>query len=121
MLNEAQGMSRLRGCRAVLFDMDGVIYVGNQPLPGGQAIWEDLEQSGRRWVCFPNKASNTSLMFAEKLAKMGIQAAPERILGSAEATASWLAGEAPRGSKVIMLGMDGLRSALLKEGFELIS
>jgi 4-nitrophenyl phosphatase len=119
-LDPAQ-LVRLRTCRAVLFDMDGVIYVGNQPLPGVQALWDYLEASGRRWLCITNNASNTSLMFAEKLAKMGIQASPEHILGSAEATASWLAAQAPPGSKVIMLGMDGLRDALLKEGFELVS
>jgi 4-nitrophenyl phosphatase len=101
--------------------MDGVLYVGNRPLPGVQELWNYLDATGRRWLCITNNASNTAPMFADKLNKMGIQAAPERILGSAEATASWLAGEAPRGSKVIMLGMDGLRSALLHEGFELVT
>jgi 4-nitrophenyl phosphatase len=121
MTNQLDQLDRLRHCRAVLFDMDGVIYVGNQPLPGVQELFDYLDASGRRWLCITNNASNTSAMFADKLAKMGIHAAPEHILGSAEATASWLAGEAPRGSKVIMLGMDGLRSALLKEGFELVT
>jgi 4-nitrophenyl phosphatase len=121
MTNQLDQLDRLRQCRAVLFDMDGVIYVGNQPLPAVQELFDYLDASGRRWLCITNNASNTSAMFADKLAKMGIHAAPEHILGSAEATASWLAGEAPRGSKVIMLGMDGLRSALLKEGFELVT
>jgi 4-nitrophenyl phosphatase len=101
--------------------MDGVVYVGNRPLPGVQELWNYLDSTGRRWLCITNNASNTSQMFADKLSKMGIHAPPERILGSAEATASWLAGEARPGSKVIMLGMDGLRTALLKEGFELVS
>lgn len=116
-----EALERLRACRAVLFDMDGVIYVGNQPLPGVQEMLDYLDATGRKWLCITNNASNTSAMFADKLVKMGIRAAPERILGSAEATASWLATEAPRGSKVIMLGMEGLRSALLHEGFELVS
>jgi 4-nitrophenyl phosphatase len=116
-----QTLEKLRNVRAVLFDMDGVLYVGNQPLPGAQALFDYLDASGRRWLCITNNASNTSAMFADKLARMGITAAPERILGSAEATASWLAAQVPPHSKVIMLGMDGLRSALLKEGFDLVT
>jgi len=114
-------IEKLRNIRAVLFDMDGVIYVGNRPLPGAQELFDYLDATGRRWLCITNNASLTSTQFAEKLARMDIQAAPERILGSAEATANWLAQHAPQGSKVIMLGMDGLRSALLDYGFELVT
>ncbi|MEZ4673080.1 MAG: hypothetical protein R2932_02410 [Caldilineaceae bacterium] len=46
--------------RAVLFDMDGVVYVGNQPLPGVQEILDYLDQSGRKWLCITNNASSTS-------------------------------------------------------------
>lgn len=116
-----QRTEKLRAVRAVLFDMDGVIYVGNRPLPGVQEMLDYLDATERRWLCITNNASNTSEMFAEKLAKMGIRAAPEHILGSAEATASWLAQQAPQRGKAIMLGMEGLRAALLKEGFELVT
>ncbi|MEZ4684417.1 MAG: phosphatase, partial [Caldilineaceae bacterium] len=110
----------LRPVRAVLFDMDGVVYVGNQPLPGVQEILDYLDQSGRKWLCITNNASNTSEMFADKLAKMNIKADPGHILGSAAATAAWLAEQVPARGKVIMLGMEGLRSALLSEGFTLV-
>lgn len=116
-----QNWEKLRNVRAVLFDMDGVLYVGNQPLPGVQAMFDYLDATGRKWLCITNNASNTSAMFADKLARIGIQAAPERILGSAEATASWLGAQVGRGRRAIMLGMDGLRTALLDEGFELVT
>jgi 4-nitrophenyl phosphatase len=121
MQNRPAHLAALRQCRAVLFDMDGVIYVGNQPLPGVQALFDYLDATGRKWLCITNNASNTSALFADKLAKMNIRATPDHILGSAEATASWLAGQTVKGSKVIMLGMDGLRSALLKEEFTLVT
>jgi 4-nitrophenyl phosphatase len=110
-----------RRCQGVLFDMDGVLYVGNRPLPGAQALFDYLDVSARKWLCITNNASMTSAQFADKLAKMGIHAAPTRILGSAAATAAWLAGHAPPQSKVIMLGMEGLRTALLDEGFDLVT
>jgi 4-nitrophenyl phosphatase len=121
MVMFVQHTEKLKNVRAVLFDMDGVLYVGNQPLPGVQELLDYLDASGRKWLCITNNASNTSAMFADKLAGMGIQVAPERILGSAEATASWLASQVPQRGRVIMLGMDGLRSALLNEGFELVT
>lgn len=120
MPTETEQLAKLRHVRAVLFDMDGVIYVGNQPLPGVQALLDYLDATGRRWLCITNNASNTSQMFADKLAKMGIQADPVHILGSAEATAAWLGEQAPQKGKVIMLGMEGLRTALLNEGFTLV-
>ena len=120
MANEAEQVAKLRNVRAVLFDMDGVIYVGNQPLPGVQELLDYLDASGRRWLCITNNASNTSPMFADKLAKMGIKAAPTHILGSAEATAAWLGEQVPQKGNVIMLGMEGLRTALINEGFTLV-
>ena len=110
--------------RAALFDMDGVVYVGKRPLPGVQALFDYLDASGRGWLCITNNASMTSQQFSDKLKDMGIRVPPERILGSSEATAQWLAEQVQSGwpeGKVFVMGMDGLRSALLSKGFELTS
>lgn len=109
--------------RAVLFDMDGVLYVGASPLPGVQEMVDYLETTGRGYLCVTNNASMTSDLFAEKLAKMGIRVTPEHILGSAEATAAWLADQvkhrgAPSG-KIFVMGMEGLRASLQTYGFTL--
>lgn len=109
--------------KAVLLDMDGVLYVGNRPLPGVQDFLDYLDQTGRQWLCVTNNASRTPPQFSEKLAAMGVRVGAEHVLGSAQAAAMYLAEtvderDGPRG-KVIMLGMEGLRSALLEQGFEL--
>ena len=122
-MRETKPMAQqLAAVRAVLFDMDGVIYVGKQPLPGAQEMLDYLEATGRGWTFVTNNASMTSVQFAEKVHAMGLRVPPERILGSSEATALWLAEQVrngwPRG-EVIMLGMEGMRSALLDQGFEL--
>ena len=109
--------------RGVLFDMDGVVYVGHRVLPGVQEMFDYLERTGRKWLCVTNNASRTPAQFVEKLTSMGVRARPEQILGSAEATAGWLAEQIekqgwPRG-KVIIVGQDGLRAALKEYHFEL--
>ena len=111
----------LRRVRAVLLDMDGVLYVGNQPLPGVQELLDYLDASGRRWLCVTNNSSRTSATFSEKLAKMQIRVDPSHILGSAQATAEWLSHQAPPGTKVLMMGEESLRSALVAKGFDLIA
>lgn len=113
----------LGNIRAVLFDMDGVLYVGKQPLPGVPQMLDFLAETGRGFLCVTNNASMTSALFADKLAGMGVHVRPENILGSAEATAAWMADQvkhrgAPDG-KVYVMGMDGLRESLRAYGFEL--
>ena len=115
-------LSKLQAVKAVLFDMDGVVYVGDQPLPGVQEMLDYLDSTGRKWLFVTNNASRTTQQFADKVRKMGIRANPENILGSADATASWLAEQVnvhgwPRG-KAIVNGMEGLKTALTQAGFE---
>lgn len=108
--------------RAALFDMDGVVYVGKRPLPGVQAMFDYLDASGRGWLCITNNASMTSQQFSDKLHAMDIHVPPERILGSSEATAQWLAEQVAAGwpqGKVYVNGMEGLRAALQGKGFVL--
>lgn len=124
-------IERLATVRAVLFDMDGVLYVGQQPLPGVQALWDYLDATGRGRLCVTNNASQNGAQFAVKLTKMGLPAHGDQVLGSAEATAAWLAEQVaahragmPNGfapGPVFVMGMAGLRDALTLHGFELTS
>jgi 4-nitrophenyl phosphatase len=52
---------------------------------------------------------------------MGVSVPPERILGSAEATASWLAQQVPKGTKVLLMGEQSIREQMLSKGFELVT
>lgn len=112
----------LRSVRALLFDMDGVLYVGTQLLPGVAEMFAYLDATGRKYLCVTNNASLTSADFSQRLARMGIDLSPEHILGSAEATAAWLAEQVRAEANgaavpVVINGMAGLRSALTDYGF----
>ena len=118
-----RSLSDLRSVRGVLFDMDGVIYVGDTPLAGVQDALDYLTETGRKWLLVTNNASRTPEQFVEKLTKMNMRVRPEQVLGSAEATACWLAEQVqhhgwPSGP-VIVMGQAGLKSALTNSGFEL--
>jgi HAD superfamily hydrolase (TIGR01457 family) len=118
-------LSDLRSVRGVLFDMDGVIYVGETPLAGVQDALDYLTKTGRKWLLVTNNASRTPEQFVEKLTKMNMRVRPEQVLGSAEATACWLAEQVQHhgwpGGPVIVMGQTGLKTALTNSGFELTS
>jgi 4-nitrophenyl phosphatase len=105
----------------VLLDMDGVLYVGNQALPGVQELLDYLDASGRKWLCVTNNSSRTSQDFSDKLAAMQVTVDALHILGSAEATANWLAERMPPGTKVLMMGEASMRAALARKGFDLVT
>lgn len=106
--------------KAVLFDMDGVVYIGQKPLDGVQPLLNYLEESGRQWYFVTNNSTRTPQMFADKVQQMGIQAGPEHILTSALATARWMEREYPQGGDVYVVGETGLRQALTEAGFQII-
>jgi 4-nitrophenyl phosphatase len=121
MVTSVEHAALLKGAESVLLDMDGVLYVGNQGLPGAQELLNYLDASGRTWLCVTNNSSRTSANFSEKLAGMGVTVPPERILGSAEATASWLAQQVPAGTRVLLMGEKSIRDQMLSKGFELVT
>lgn len=107
----------LDGIRAVMFDMDGVIYRGTQALPGVNELLAFLLKHDIGYACITNNASRTQEQFAERLHQMGISVPAERIITSSLATSIWLRSQAPRGTTVFAIGMDGLRSALFGDGY----
>ena len=110
--------SRMSRIRALLFDMDGVLYKGDEILAGVLESLSYFEQSGRSILYVTNNATRTPAMFVDKLAGMGIVAREDQILTSAEATGGWMARNAPVGSKVQLIGQAGVWSAMLAHGFK---
>src|SRR5438128_8267454 len=59
--------------RGVLFDLDGVVYVGATPLPGAQAVFDWLEQTGRPYILVTNNSTRTPRQYQDKLLAMDIR------------------------------------------------
>ncbi len=104
----------------LILDMDGVLYRGNQPLPGAHVFFPALRAAGLSFILLTNNATLTAQDFANKLARMGVTVPPEAILTSAGATAAYLEENYPQGGGVYVLGEAGLVSILTsKSGFRL--
>jgi 4-nitrophenyl phosphatase len=103
--------------KAFIIDMDGVLYRGKERLPGARAFLRRLQQDHVPYVLLTNNSTQTVAQYVDKLSQMGIDVAPERIMTSALATALYLAGRAQPGTRMYMIGMDGLAEALHEQGF----
>jgi phospholysine phosphohistidine inorganic pyrophosphate phosphatase len=81
------GLVQLRG---VLFDMDGVIYNENAPIPGAiEAVGWAVSQSIPH-LFVTNTTSKGRKALVEKLHSMGIETGPSRILTPCVAASEWL-------------------------------
>ena len=108
----------VRDLRGFIFDMDGVIYRGNQVLPGAVVLLENLRRANVPVLFLTNNSTRPPQEVVAGLADMGIQANVAEILTSAMATAAVLAKEMP-GRRVLVIGEAGLSAALMEAGFSL--
>ena len=102
----------------VMFDLDGVVYVGDTAIDGVPAHIDRLRQAGTHVAFVTNNASRTPGKVAEKLARVGVTATADDVVTSAQAAARVLAEEHGRGARILLLGGEGLRVALVEAGLE---
>jgi len=111
----------LSGARALLVDMDGVVFRGADLLPGARSLFDFVHERDIPWLLVTNSARQTPRMYAERLRQQGIVATDDRILTSAMATAAYLKATLPVGSRIYAIGEEGLREPLRDAGFALVS
>lgn len=107
--------------RAVIFDLDGVIYRGRTPLPGGRAAVAKLSAQGRQIYYFTNNSTRSRESYMELLASFGLATDPDHIVTSASLTVEYLrdkyAGQSPT---ILVVGEQGLRDELTRAGFRVV-
>jgi 4-nitrophenyl phosphatase len=110
-------MERLKPIRNLIVDMDGVLYLGDKPMPGLSEFFAFLRQEDIGFQLVTNNSSLTPGMYVEKMARMGVTVEEGDVLTSSTATAEYLAARHPRGSHVYAIGEEGLNYALQSAGF----
>ncbi|GAB3146836.1 HAD-IIA family hydrolase [Micromonospora sonneratiae] len=100
----------------VIFDLDGVVYLIDRPIPGAIEAIARLHAEGRPLAYATNNASRRSSEVAELLTGMGIAARPDEVLTSAAAAAQVLADRLPAGASVLVVGAEALRAEVRAAG-----
>ncbi len=100
----------------VLFDLDGVVYLGPVAVPGAPPAIARLRERDVAVGFVTNNAARTPGAVAAHLTELGIPAERADVVTSAQAGAQLLRRDLPEGSKVLAVGGDGVREALAEVG-----
>lgn len=102
---------------AFLFDLDGVLYRGEQPITWAAETLETLRAHGKRLAFVTNNSSRTPQAVAERLRRVGVAADDDEVVTSALVTADLLEQRGVRSAFVV--GGAGLREAIAARGIAL--
>ncbi len=108
--------TELKNKKGFICDMDGVIYHGDNLLPGAKEFVEWLHRENKNYVFLTNSSERSPKELHQKLLRLGLDVGEEHFYTSALATASFLRSQCPGGS-VYAIGEPGLLNALYTAGF----
>src|SRR6202012_808389 len=105
----------------LLFDLDGVVYIGGTAIPGAPQALQRAKQSGAHVAYVTNNPSRTPAAVAALLEGMGAPVTEGDVVTSAQAAARLLADKLPPKSKVLVIGATALRLAVRERGLVPVS
>ena len=106
--------------KAVVSDMDGVLWRGTTPLPGVAEFFAFLREQQIPFALATNNSGRHPEDYIEKLAAMGVPNMEAwQIVTSGTATADYLKQQYPAGARLYVIGNPGLVRVLTESGFTL--
>ncbi len=98
----------------VVFDIDGVILLGGEPVPGAGFALDRCRAAGLRVLFVTNNSTKTPATIAKRMTeRVGFETTVDRVVNSGIATARFIAGKV---ECVYVVGTDGLRETLRSAG-----
>lgn len=120
-LGKGKALQLTHQIKALISDMDGVLWRGSQPLPGMSDFFALLFARKLGFVLATNNSSRTQGDYVEKLATMGVSGVePRHIVTSGTATVSFLKSQYAAGARIHVLGGPGLKRMLAEAGYKLV-
>ena len=109
------------GYDAAFFDLDGVIYLGPDPVAGAPEALAQLGRLGKRVMFVTNNAARPAQVVIDQLRGLGVAAEPDNVLTSAQVAAVMLPRELPAGAKILVCGSANLANLLQESGFTIVA
>ncbi|MGH9083747.1 MAG: HAD-IIA family hydrolase, partial [Acidimicrobiales bacterium] len=110
------GPPPLRAGTTWVVDLDGVVWLAGEPIPGVAAAVERLRAAGIRVLFATNNSALTVAHLVGRLGRAGIPAGSGDVLSSAEAAATMVAP----GAKVLALAEEGVTEALARREVQMV-
>ena len=106
--------------RVVIFDLDGVVYRGLDPVPGAAQLINSLHQRRVRVRYATNNSMASREAYVERLGAMGIPSSVAEIVTSTSATVGYLRHHLPEARRVMGVGSPAMIAELQAAGLEVI-
>lgn len=103
-----------------LLDLDGVVYRGKDPVENAVEGISAAVTDGMNISYTTNNSSRDQKTVAAQIASFGLTVTPEQIITSSIAAARMLSHHLPKGSRVLCIGAEHLRTEVRKLGFTLV-
>lgn len=100
-------------------DLDGVVWLSREPIPGSPEALSLIVESGRPVVFVTNDPRSTREELAGRLLELGVSTAREDVLTSASAAAEAIAAHHP-GASALAVGTESLVRELAEQGLEAV-
>jgi HAD superfamily hydrolase (TIGR01450 family) len=104
--------------RLVIFDLDGVVYRGDETVPGAPELVAWLHDAGVAVRFATNNSMVARAGYVTRLDGLGIRTTAEEIVTSTTATIEHLARHAPDVRRVLAIGAAGMERELLDAGYD---
>ncbi|HAT52693.1 MAG TPA: HAD family hydrolase [Betaproteobacteria bacterium] len=116
-MKSAENLDHIRG---VIIDMDGTIYIGEQLFPWTMKFLASLEKAGIRRLFLTNNSAKSTVEYASKLRRLGINLKDSEILTAGWATMHYIKSETSY-QRIYLVGTPGLRKELEEGGLTVVN
>lgn len=104
----------------VLSDLDGVVYRGEEAVPGAVDRFKRWQASGIPYCFVTNNAEKSASAFAEKLRGLGIDCDQDQVVTSGDVALDYLRSEFGPGHGVYVIGTQSLKNRVIELGYRLV-
>jgi HAD superfamily hydrolase (TIGR01450 family) len=104
----------------LLVDLDGVVWIGREPVPGSAEALAALIEAGKPVVFVTNNPGKPASTYAERLRAAGVPAAEEQVVTAGMVTAGLAAERAGEGAGAFVIGAPAFKDTVADAGLELL-
>jgi HAD superfamily hydrolase (TIGR01450 family) len=104
-----------------LLDLDGVVYIGPDPIPSAAPALAKARAAGMRLAFVTNNASRDPAAVAAHLVALGVPADADEVVTSSQAAATVLVEGLGAGASVLVTGSAALRTAVEDVGLRVVA
>jgi 4-nitrophenyl phosphatase len=110
-----------KNIKALILDMDGVLWKGDAPIGDLPSIFARIAKRGLKVVFATNNGTRSPQQYVKRMAGFGVEIEPWQVVTSSLCAAHLLSQRFPHGGPLFAIGEEGLIEALRAKNFQPLS